>query len=35
MEIVISLFIGCWLAAGGILSYIRIKKDFEMEREEQ
>ena len=28
MEIAIAVFVGVWIAAAGILSYVRIKKDY-------
>lgn len=28
MEYVIAVFVGIWIAAAGLLAYIRIKKDF-------
>lgn len=29
MEYAIAIFVGVWIAAAGMLSYRRIKKDFE------
>lgn len=28
MEIAIAVFVGVWIAAAGILSFVRIKKDY-------
>ena len=28
MEVVITVFIGCWLSAAGILAYRQMKKEF-------
>lgn len=29
MEIAIVIFLGCWISAAGILSYRRLKREFE------
>ena len=28
MEIAIAIFVGIWIAAAGVLSFVRIKKDY-------
>ncbi len=31
MEYAIAVFVGIWIASAGILSYTRMKKDYDME----